>query len=253
MAFGEGGKGGGEFGAFGGEEGEAVVGVVGVEDAEVGGEGLVAAGLGDLALEGVHAAALLLEDVADAEEVGLGELELAEGFLLVLLELGNAGGFLEDGAAVLGLGREEGGDLSLLHDGVGGAADAGVHEEFVDVAEAAEGAVDAVFALAVAVDAAGDGDFVVVGLEGLLAAGEGHGDFGEVGGGALLVAGGAFGAVEDDVGHFAAAEGLGGGLAEDPADGVHDVGLAAAVGADDAGDAFVELEGGLVGEGLEAV
>ena len=46
---------------------------------------------------------------------------------------------------------------------------------------------------------------------------------------------------------------FGGLLAEDPGDGVGDVGLAAAVGADDGGDAFAgELDLGAVAEGLEA-
>ena len=41
------------------------------------------------------------------------------------------------------------------------------------------------------------------------------------------------GAVEDDVGHLAAAQALGALLAEHPADGVDDVALARAVGPDD--------------------
>src|SRR6185436_18620095 len=60
-------------------------------------------------------------------------------------------------------------------------------------------------------------------------------------------------AVEDDVRHFVATEGLGGGLAEHPADGIHDVGFAAAIRADDAGHALMEFKGGLVRKGLEAV
>ena len=62
-----------------------------------------------------------------------------------------------------------------------------------------------------------------------------------------------FGAVENDVRHFAAAQGLGGGFAEHPADGIDHVGLAAAVRADDAGHAFGEFKHGLVRERLEAV
>ena len=76
---------------------------------------------------------------------------------------------------------------------------------------------------------------------------EGERDLGHAGG--LAVAG----AGEDDVFHLDAAEGLGGLLAENPGDGVGDVGLAAAVGADDGGDAFAgELDLGAITEGLEA-
>ena len=76
---------------------------------------------------------------------------------------------------------------------------------------------------------------------------EGERDLGHAGG--LAVAG----AGEDDVFHLDAAEALGGLLAEDPGDGVGDVGLAAAVGADDGGDALAgELDLGAVAEGFEA-
>jgi len=195
--------------------GEAVVGVVGVEDADVFGKDLVAAGFGDLTLERVHAAGLFFEDVGDAEEVGLGVFEFTEGFFFVLFEFGDAGGFLEDHAAVFRF--------------------------------------DAVFGFAITEDAAGEGDFVVVGFEGFSTAREGHGDFGQVGGGAFFMALGAFSSVEDDVGHFTATEGFSGGFSENPADGVDNVGFSAAVGADDAGDPFMKVKDGFVCEGFEAV
>ncbi len=76
---------------------------------------------------------------------------------------------------------------------------------------------------------------------------QGERDLGHAGG--LAVAG----AGEDDVFHLDAAEGLGGLLAQNPGDGVGDVGLAAAVGTDDCGDAFAgELDLGAITEGLEA-
>src|SRR4029077_7759755 len=58
-------------------------------------------------------------------------------------------------------------------------------------------------------------------------------------------------AVEDHVGHFAAAQALGALLAEDPADGIDDVGLAAAVRPDDGRDPRREIELRLVGKALE--
>src|SRR5688572_25628695 len=59
-------------------------------------------------------------------------------------------------------------------------------------------------------------------------------------------------AAEDDVFHLLAAQALGTLLAEHPGDGVGDVALAAAVGTDDRGDAFVEGQFGSIGERLEA-
>jgi hypothetical protein len=109
------------------------------------GERLVAAGLGDLALERVHPALLLGEHVGNAQQVGLGVFEFAQRLLFLALELGDAGGLLEHRAAFLGLRGKDLVDLALRHDRVGGAADAGVHEHVVDVLEAAKRAVDPVF------------------------------------------------------------------------------------------------------------
>src|SRR5690606_38242225 len=55
----------------------------------------------------------------------------------------------------------------------------------------------------------------------------------------------------DDVLHLAAAQRLGALLTHHPGKGVDDVGLARAVGADDAGDAGLQLQGGRGREGLE--
>ena len=228
---------------------EVEVGAVGemrVEDAEILHEGLVAASLPGLTLERTDLALHLLDDVGDAEEIRLGVLELAECLFLLRLVLGDAGGLLEDGAAVLRAAVEQEGGLALLHDGVGAPADAGVHEEIVDVLEAAGGAVDQVLALAVAEDATGDADLVPLDPEFLLALGEGHRDLRHV----VRLAG--VGSAEDDIRHLAAAQGLGRLLAEHPADGVEDVRFAATVRADDGGHAAVEAQDGLRGEGLEA-
>ena len=56
---------------------------------------------------------------------------------------------------------------------------------------------------------------------------------------------------EDDVLHLAAAQALGALLAHHPGQGVDDVGLAGAVGTDDAGDARLQLQRGRRCEGLE--
>ena len=112
--------------------------------------------------------------------------------------------------------------------------------------QAAGRLVDEVLAFAGAEDAAGDGDLVELGAEDVLAVGEGDADLGHAQG---LVG---VGAVEDAVFHLRAAQRLGALLAENPADGVGDVALAAAVGADDGRHAGFEVEAGLVGKALEA-
>ena len=60
------------------------------------------------------------------------------------------------------------------------------------------------------------------------------------------------GAVEDDVLHGLATQLAGLALAQHPAHRIHDVGLAAAVGADHADQLARKLEGGGLSEGLEA-
>ena len=205
----------------------------------------VAAGFGGLALEGIRLALHLREHVGQAREVDLGLLELAGGVASLGLVFRDAGRLFEDGPAILGPRGQDQVDLALFHDGIGGPADARVHEELLDVAQAAEGFVEEVFALAVAVDAPRNAHLVVRGAELFLAIGEGHRHLGH----ADRLAG--VRAVEDHVGHLAAAQGLGGLLAQAPADRVEHVALAAAVGPDDGGHAEGEVEFGFLGERLE--
>ena len=82
----------------------------------------------------------------------------SSGEALFGLEAGDSGGFFDDRAAVLGLGAEELADALLADDGVGLAAEAGAHEDVLDVAEAADLAVEEVFGVAGAEEAAGDGE-----------------------------------------------------------------------------------------------
>jgi hypothetical protein len=224
---------------------EVAVGEREVAEAEA--EALVAHGLGGLAAERADLSGDLGDDVGDAGEVLLGEGELVHRLAALRLVFGDAGGLLEDDAALLGLGGEDLVDLALGHDRVARPADAGVHEKLVDVLQAAGLAVEEILALPVAVDAAHDLDLVEFAAELLFALGEVEGDLAELGGFAGV------GALEDDVLHLAAAEGLGALLTEDPADGVGDVGFAAAVGADDGRDTGLELEGGVVRETFEPV
>ena len=118
----------------------------------------VAAGGVGLALERAELAAHLAEEVAEAGEVALGGGEPALGLLLALAELQDAGGLLDDQAAVLGAGVEHGVDLALADDHVLLAADAGVGEQLLDVEQAARHAVDGVLAVAGAEQRAGDRD-----------------------------------------------------------------------------------------------
>ena len=64
--------------------------------------GLVAARLAGLALERTDLPLHFADDVGETDEIGLGVLELAQRFLFLALEFRDAGGFLENRAAVFG-------------------------------------------------------------------------------------------------------------------------------------------------------
>ena len=183
---------------------------------------------------GRELAAQLGGEVGQPVEVGLHPVELAERLLLALAVLEDAGGLLDEGAAVLGAAGEDGVELALADDDVHLAADAGVAEQLLDVEQPHLVAVDLVLALAGAVHAAGDRHLGVLDRQRAVGVVDRERHLGAAEGGA------AGGAGEDDVLHLAAAQALGALLAEDPGDGVDDVGLARPVGADDGGDPGLE-------------
>ena len=157
--------------------------------------------------------------------------------------------------------------LALFDDRVAFRAEAGTHEDVLNVAKAGLATVDQVLAFAGAEKAAGDGYFagficmgnfvdfwrltfhrfgsgsvVVVWVD------QDHGDSGHSHGFA------AFGAREDDIFHAGTAEAFCGLFAEHPADGVAEVRLSATVGADNGGNATaVEPQFGSVAERLKTL
>ena len=227
----------------------------------VGAQFFVALGFRRLALERVDLAADFFQDVEHARQILFRAFELRFGQALAGFVFADAGGFFDDGAAVGWLVGKNLADAALLDDGVAFRAEAGAHEEILNVAQAGGFAVDQVFAFARAVEAAGDGDLgglvrmavsVGVGFRGAMRSASGsamrQGDLGHAE--RLAVAG----AGEDDVFHAGAAQALGALLAEDPTDGVAEVGFSAAVRAHDGGDAgAVEAHFGAIVERLEAL
>ena len=207
---------------------------------------LVLAGLLRLALDGPELAPHFLHHVPDARQVLARRLELALRLRALLLVARDPRGLLDEDAPLPRLGREHVVEALLVHEGIRLGVDAGSGEEVLDVAQTAHVAVQQVLALARPIEPAGHRDLaprnlqlpVVVEDEAHL----GHPD--------RLARGRA---VEDHVLHLVAPQGLGALLPERPADGVGDIGLAAPVGADDAGHPGEDLHFGLVGEGFEAV
>ena len=78
-----------------------------------------------------------LAQVVQAVEVLAGVADAGLGFLAAFLVLGDAGGFFEVDAQVLGLGLDDLRDHALLDDRVAARAQAGAEEQVGDVAAAA--------------------------------------------------------------------------------------------------------------------
>ena len=202
---------------------------------------------GDLGLspERLELAADLAEQVAQPGQVAVGRVELAERLLLALAVLEDAGGLLDEPTTVLGGRVQDRVELALPDDHVHLPADARVREELLHVEQPAVVSVDRVFRPAVAEHGPADRHLGVLDRERAVGVVDGQQHLGASERGAARRTG------EDDVLHLAAAQGLGALLAHHPGQRVDDVGLAGTVGADDAGDARLELQGRRRGERLE--
>ena len=210
-------------------------------------QGQILPGLLRLSLEGGALKLQLLQLIGHPQEIFLGTLQLSLGLLLLVAAVGDARGLLKDLPPLGAPGGEDLVDPPLADEGVALLPQAGVHEQLADVPQADLLAVYVVFALPGPVIPAGDGDLVLLVRAQILAAGEGEGDLGKPLSPAPL------GAAEDHVLHPAPPKLPGGLLPQNPADGVGQVGLAAAVGPHNGGDGMVEGEHRLVGKGLEAL
>ena len=129
-----------------------------VEVAQLADEAGVLLGLRRLALERAKLAVDLAGDVARALEVRVHGAELAQRALLALLVLEDAGGLLDERAAVFGARVQDLVETALADDRVRVAAQARVVQQVLDVHEPRRRVVDEVLGLAVAVHAARDGD-----------------------------------------------------------------------------------------------
>ena len=200
------------------------------------------AGLGPHAAQ---AAFHLVDDVRQAQQVLFHPLQPPQGLELLELEAADAGGLFEDHAAVLGRRLQEHVDLALLDHAIGLRAQARARQQIADVAQPAGIVIDQILALAATIDPPRDLDLRRI--DGQKAAGvvQRERDLG----GVHSPAGGR--AVENDVGHFFAAEALDALLAKDPLDGIDDVRLSRPVGTDDDGNPGGEFEPRPVGEALE--
>ena len=213
------------------------------------GDSAVAHGLAGLALEPIDLLGELADHVLEAGEVLLGGAQPQLGLVAAGVQAGNAGGFFQHAAALLGLGLDDLADAALVDEGGRARAGRGVGEQDLDVAGAHFAAVDAIGRALLALDAARDFErlfAVELGRRGAIGIVDRHRDFGVVARRPVVVAG------EDDVVHVGGAHGLVRGLAHHPAQRLDQVRLAAAVRADHAGQSRLDQKIGRLDERLEA-
>ena len=120
----------------------------------------------------------LVHDVVDAREILLRCFELELRGATTALVLRDARGFFDELTAIGRAGTQNLADLSLLDDGVGLHAESGIHQEVLDVPQPAGRAVDQVFTLTGAVEAAHQLD-VADDQRNVILDGEGRAGFGE--------------------------------------------------------------------------
>ncbi len=211
--------------------------------------GAVADRLLGLLLEAVHLGGELADDVFQAQQIGFGGFQPQLRLVPARMQAGDAGGFLQHAAALLGLGLDDLADAALMHQRRRARAGRGVGKQNLHVAGAHFAAVDAVGRAGLALDAARDVDLLLV------VEGRGRGavgivdqdrDFGVVARRPRVGAG------EDHLVHRGGAHGFVRGLAHHPAQRFDQIGFAAAVRPDHAGQSRLDQKIGRLDERLEA-
>ena len=188
------------------------------------------------------------EHVVQAVQVGFGAAQAQLGLVAPRVKAGDAGGLFQDGTPFRRLGGDDRPDSALVDQGRRPRPGGRVGEQELHVVGPYFLAVYAVGGALFALDT--PADLEVVGIVELGGGGSGmvvdiENDLADIARWPV------FGAAEDDVVHLEAAHFLGRGLAHDPAQGVDQVGFAAAVGADDARQPLLDEQIGALDEGLE--
>ena len=122
----------------------------------------VADRLARLLLQAVDLGGELADHVLDPQQIGFRRFQPQLGLVPAGMQAGNAGGFLQHAAALLGLGLDDLADAALMHQRRRARAGGGVGEQDLDVARAHLAAVDAVGGAGLALDAARDFERVIV-------------------------------------------------------------------------------------------
>ena len=164
------------------------------------------------------------------------------------VQAGDAGGVLQDAAAILRFGGDDLANPALLHQRLAARARRGIGEQELHVPGAHIPAVDLVDRAGLALNAPGDLEHIRVvelgrGSAGAVVETDRH--LGHIAARAYVGAG------EDNVVHRPAAHILVGGLAHHPAQGFEQIGFAAAIRPDDARQPWLDQQLGRLDKGFE--
>ena len=184
--------------------------------------------------------------VADAFQIAFRFGNFSQAFGFSALKAADAGHFFKDDSPFFGLTVQDAVDTVLADDGHRILTDTGVGQEVMDILQAARPAVDIVFAVAGAEQAPGDDDFRKFRVQGMVAVIKIERYFGRP----LRPAGLRTG--KDDIFSTLAPQLADILFPHDPADGVGNVALAAAVRPDDGRHALIKVQSCLIGKGFEA-
>ena len=179
--------------------------------------------------KGTEALLQFIENVVKASHVVVGRREFALRFALAVLVFADACRLFNEAAAFLRMQRQDFFDLPLTDDAETILAEAGVHEQFLDVLEAAGAFVEHVVAFTGTIEGACHLDFVAIQRKHALTVVEDHRHPRHPHRFAACAAG------KDDVLHLCAAQGFGALFTEHPANGIDHVALATAIGPNDGG------------------
>ena len=205
-----------------------------------------ALGLVHLALQGLQLPADLSRDHLGARQVLVHRCQLAHAALFAAAVLGDIGRLFDERAALLGAARQDRVQLALANDRVRVFTQARVVQDVLHVHQARRRAVDQVLRLARAIHAPCYAHLAKIDGQRVIGVVQNQRDLGHAHRAARRRA------REDNVFHGLAAKHLGALLAQNPKNGVRNVGLARAVGAHNDSKARVKDHLGLVCEGLES-
>ena len=199
-----------------------------------------------LFFKGFHVLPDFEQHIFQTGQIAFGILQFPEGFLLPDLKFRYSSRFFKQCPPTVFPVRQNIVHHFQFDDGIAVGSNTGIQEKACDVFEAAGNAIEKIFAVAIPVVAAGDGNRCIIGWENVFRVQKCEAHF------CHLQRFSRPGAVENEVFHFVGAEVPGFLFTQNPADGVDNIGFSATIRTDNAGHTFIKMNGNLITKAFEA-